>query len=144
MSNDQPLQVPGKAPVGIDLYAVALSLLCILHCLALPLLAAVLPLAGMLSENELVHRGLVWASAPATLWVAWLIKGTRGAASFCLVAVCGQALLFLGAFASSLEGLEEPLTVAGALLVSWAHLRRLIRQRLKTAFHEKLRVALSD
>ena len=103
MSNDQPLQVPGKAPVGIDLYAVALSLLCILHCLALPLLAAVLPLAGMLSENELVHRGLVLASAPATLWVAWLIKGTRGAASFCLVAVCGQALLFLGAFASSLE-----------------------------------------
>lgn len=144
MSNDQPLQVPGKAPVGIDLYAVALSLLCILHCLALPLLAAVLPLAGMLSENELVHRGLVLASAPATLWVAWLIKGTRGAASFCLVAVCGQALLFLGAFASSLERLEEPLTVAGALLVSWAHLRRLIRQRLKTAFHEKLRVALSD
>ena len=136
MSNDQPLQVPGKAPMGIDLYAIALSLLCLLHCLALPLLGAVLPLAGMLSENELVHRGLVLASAPATLRVAWLIKGTRGAASFRLVAVCGQALLFLGAFASSLEQIEEPLTVAGALLVSWAHLRRLIRQRLKTAFHE--------
>ena len=102
MSNDQPLQVPGKAGMGVDLYAVALSLLCILHCLALPLLAAVLPLAGMLSENETVHRGLVLASAPATLWVAWLIKGTRGAAS-CLIAVCGQALLFLGALRAVLE-----------------------------------------
>jgi len=36
MSNDQPLQVPGKAGMGVDLYVVALSLLCLLHCLALP------------------------------------------------------------------------------------------------------------
>ena len=95
MSNDQPLQVPGKAPAGIDLYAVALSLLCILHCLALPLLAAVLPLAGMLSETN-SYRGLVLASA--ALWVAWLDKGTRVPLPLSLAVA--EALLFLGAFAA--------------------------------------------
>ena len=63
MSNDQPLKFR-ESSVGIDLYAVALSLLCILHCLALPLLAAMLPLAGMLSGSNSCTEGSYWHLRP--------------------------------------------------------------------------------
>ncbi|WP_162953530.1 MerC family mercury resistance protein, partial [Pseudomonas aeruginosa] len=40
---------------ALDSSAIALSSLCLLHCLALPLLAAALPLLGRWEQAEWVH-----------------------------------------------------------------------------------------
>lgn len=107
-----------------DLYAAALSGLCLMHCLALPLLASLLPLAGLLSENELIHHILVIAAAPATLWVAWVSLPIRGTWPFLAGAPAGLGLLLLAAFVPSLEGYEKGLTTFGATMLATAHLWR--------------------
>ena len=55
----------------LDLCAAGLSTLCLLHCLALPLLVAVMPLVAQAADNELVHRVLVILALPVSLRVIW-------------------------------------------------------------------------
>ena len=108
----------------LDLYAAGLSTLCLLHCLALPLLASLLPLVGQWFGNEFVHRALVLAAAPATFWVAWRFPRTKGNQPFLVVAFSGLGLLLLVAFVDAVSAYEQPITVAGALLLASAHLSR--------------------
>ena len=108
----------------LDLYAAGLSTLCLLHCLALPLLASLLPLVGQLSGNEFVHRALVLSAAPATLWVAWRSLLTKGSQPFLVAAFSGLGLLLLAAFIDRVAAYEQPITVVGALLLASAHLSR--------------------
>ena len=56
----------------LDAGAVALSSLCLLHCLALPLLAAALPLFGVWAEAEWVHLVFVAIALPLGLLVGAL------------------------------------------------------------------------
>jgi len=55
----------------LDASAVALSSLCLLHCLALPLLAAALPLFGAWAEAEWVHAVFVAIALPITGFALW-------------------------------------------------------------------------
>ena len=55
----------------LDAGAVALSSLCLLHCLALPLLAAALPLFGVWAEAEWVHLVFVAIALPMTGFALW-------------------------------------------------------------------------
>ncbi|MDE0177198.1 MAG: MerC domain-containing protein, partial [Gammaproteobacteria bacterium] len=55
----------------LDLAAVGLSTLCLLHCVALPVLVALMPVVGQAAENELVHRVLVVLAVPVSLRVIW-------------------------------------------------------------------------
>lgn len=55
----------------LDASAVALSSLCLLHCLALPLLAAALPLFGAWAEAEWVHAVFVAIALPVTGFALW-------------------------------------------------------------------------
>ncbi len=55
----------------LDAGAVALSSLCLLHCLALPLLAAALPLFGTWAEAEWVHLLFVAIALPLTGYALW-------------------------------------------------------------------------
>jgi len=116
----------------LDLYAAGLSTLCLIHCLALPLLASLLPLAGQLSENELVHQGLVLLAAPATLWAGWRSLSTNGGLPFIVAAFSGLGLLLLAAFIDALSTFEQPMTVIGALLLASAHFWRWARYRQRS------------
>jgi len=117
----------------VDLYAAGLSTLCLLHCLALPLLASLLPIAGQLSENEALHRGLVLLAAPATLWVVWRSLQAKGGRLFLLLGPTGLGLLTLAAFAPPFSAYERPMTVIGALVLAAAHLWRLARHHRSLA-----------
>lgn len=119
----------GRVAGRLDLYAAALSTLCLIHCLALPLLATLLPLAGQLSETPLVHRALVLLAAPVTLWIVWQSLPMQGASVFIIAALSGLALLLLAAFSGTVAAFEQPITVAGALLLGAAHLWRWARHR---------------
>lgn len=112
-----------------DASAVALSTLCLLHCLALPLLAALLPLFGAWSEAEWVHGVFVLIAAPLTSYALWRAHRHRPLpVALWLLAGSGLALLLAGACGGLGERAETPLTVAGSLALAGAHLWNAARR----------------
>lgn len=108
-------------PPLLDGMAVSASLLCLVHCLALPLLAASLPLlAGLVAHSVLVHAILLAIALPLGLWALWRGRRLAGWLPFPL-GLAGFALM--GAALLAPAALESRLTVAGVLLVAVAHVR---------------------
>ena len=102
-----------------DGFAIGLSGLCLLHCLALPVAASLLPLAGAWAQAEWVHWLFVAVAAPISAWVllfrmprSWPLIGLAG---------LGLALLVAGAAGLPSHALETPVTVAGGLMMAFAH-----------------------
>jgi hypothetical protein len=72
------LAVSDHPPPLVDGIAVSASLLCLVHCLALPLLAASLPALGLfVTHSLLVHALLLGVALPLGLWA--LARGWRRA-----------------------------------------------------------------
>ena len=126
---------PRLASLG-DGMAVGLSTLCLVHCLALPLVASFLPLAGTWAEAEWVHWLFVAVAAPVSLWT--LARPADRSPAILILAGLGLALLFLGAAGWPSHEAETPLTVTGSLLLAAAHVlnwrrrqpcRRIDRQK---------------
>lgn len=111
----------------LDLYAVGLSTLCVLHCIALPLFVSLMPVVALAAESELVHRILVVAAVPVSLRVIWKTRPLRGNRLFIGAALVGLVLLLLAAFMEAAAVYEEPLTVAGGVLLGSAHLWHWVR-----------------
>ncbi len=121
-----------SALARVDIAGLGFSALCIAHCLALPLAAAVLPLLGSLAENEAVHKALViFAALAAGIGIAQSRAALRW--RFAAAAGAGVLLLGAGAFVEALEDLETPLTVLGALVLAGAHVYRWRATRLGAA-----------
>ncbi len=119
-TSQAPLSGAGIAKA--DLFAAVMSIACIIHCLALPLLISLLALSVPFTENEAVHIGLVLLAAPATLWVIYKSLARDGQRLFIGVATTGLLLLLAGTFVPPLARFEEPLTVVGAFTLASAHL----------------------
>ncbi|WP_433852791.1 MerC family mercury resistance protein [Stenotrophomonas nitritireducens] len=118
-----------NAAALFDASAVALSGLCLLHCLALPLLAALLPLFGAWIEAEWVHGVFVLIAAPLTSYALWRAHRHRPLpAALWLLAGSGLALLLAGASGGLGERAETPLTIAGSLALASAHLWNAARR----------------
>lgn len=115
----------------LDLYAVGLSILCLLHCLALPLLVTIAPFVAQTAKSELVHRILVVAAVPVSLCAIWKTGAVRGNRLFVAAALAGLALL-LAAFIEAASAYEEPITVVGGMVLGSAHLWRWARQHGKS------------
>lgn len=106
----------------LDRLAMGASLLCLLHCLAFPLLIAALPsLSHILHLPESFHMWVVVFAIPCSLWALLPGRSRHGAVTPLLLA--GAGLLFLIAGISILHdaGWETQATVAGSLLLSAAH-----------------------
>jgi hypothetical protein len=105
-----------------DAAAIGLSALCMIHCLALPLLAAALPFLGLFTEAPWVHWVFAATAAPIAVWSLsrpmsdgrrnWNLLGLGG---------IGVLLLFLAAAELPSHELETPLTILGGLLLATAH-----------------------
>jgi len=112
-----------RAP-GIDLAesaAVTASLLCMVHCLALPLAIAVLPaLSEALTIPERFHIGVLLFAAPTAAFA--LAAGWRqhGRIAPFALGLPGIALLAAGLL---YPPHETALTVAGSMLLVAGHLR---------------------
>ena len=109
---------------AIDASAITMSGLCLVHCLALPLMAALLPLAGVAAEAEWLHKVFVAVAIPLSGFAVLRGATGRGRAGFVILATSGLALLVSAAFVEALHDIETPLTVSGALLLVGAHVRR--------------------
>src|SRR6056297_2916241 len=117
-----------------DRLAIGLSMLCALHCLALPLATALLPsLLGMGLEDESFHVWLVIIVIPLSAFAltlgctkhrnkSVLYIGMLGLGILCLAPLLGHDLLG--------EVGERLLTLAGSILIALSHVRnfRLCRQ----------------
>lgn len=112
----------------LDLYAVTLSTLCVLHCVALPVLVALMPVIAQAAENELVHQVLVIIAVPVSLRVIWMSRPLRDNVLFVGVAFTGLGLLLLAAFVEAVSSYEVAITVAGGVLLASAHLWHWVRK----------------
>lgn len=106
-----------------DASAMALSGLCLVHCLALPLLASLLPLLGRWSQAEWVHLVFAGMAVPLSSYTLWRAHRRRALpVGMWAMAIAGLSGLLLGAVGWPAPALETPVTVAGSLLVAGTHL----------------------
>ncbi len=129
------MALESNSAARLDLYAVGLSTLCVLHCIALPLLVSLLPAVAQAADSEIVHRILVIVAVPVSLQVLWKARPLHGKRLFVGAALVGLVLLLLAAFMDALEAYEEPLTVAGGVLLASAHLWHWMRTCGKGEIH---------
>jgi len=103
-----------------DAIGIGLSGLCLVHCLALPVLLSLGP-ALVWMENEWVHLVLAALALGASLMAmrSW-VRGRRGVVLRSL-AVVALGLLFYGALGEMSEQTERLVTVAGACLLASTH-----------------------
>lgn len=110
-----------------DKTAIGLSLLCTLHCLAMPFLFVLIPSAAALPlDNEAFHLWMVVAVIPTSLYALTqgckqhkrarlLGLGSIGLAFLILALILGESLLG--------EIGEKIFTVIGAAIIAYAHYR---------------------
>ena len=103
--------------------ALGASLLCLVHCLALPLIMAALPaLSRVLAIPESFHLDVLAFAVPVSGWTLLNGRGRHGAAWPLMLGIAGLALLAIGALAFGKTRGETPLTVLGSLTLAAAHL----------------------
>lgn len=113
---------PSTAKV-LDLSAVGLSALCLVHCLALPALVLLLPVLGFWAQAEWMHVAFIAIAAPiAALSFVDLSAGRPRSWRLLAAAAAGLVLMLAGALELPGEAYERPLTVLGGLLLAGAHL----------------------
>ena len=105
----------------LDGSAVGLSGLCLVHCLALPVAAALLPALGAWAQAEWVHVVFVAFAAPiAGLALVRPACGRAPPAGMLVLGGLGVLGLAVGAFGP--QAFETPVTVAGSVCLVTAHL----------------------
>lgn len=105
----------------LDRISIGLSLLCLVHCMALPLVLAVLPfLKGMGLESEAFHFNLLVAAIPISSYAFW--RGFRCHGSVRVMAIGSFGLFFMAiALMPQVHHLEHVLTMIGVTSLATAH-----------------------
>ena len=121
----------------LDQVAVALSGLCLLHCLLLPFAVAVLPFLGQFSDDHL-HVEMLVVVVPVSVVALYLGFRRHGHIGIVAWGLVGLSLLAVGGtIAHTLYGLlaDRTLTVAGSLILACTHYRnfRLSRIAVRSA-----------
>jgi MerC mercury resistance protein len=122
MLSETPNAFETQSPENVgDGLAVGLSVLCLAHCLLLPVLAGAVPLLGALTHAPWVHAVLLLLAAPLSVWV--LVKGYRHHKRVLplLVGIAGLALLATGLAHATHLASERTASVAGAVILLLAH-----------------------
>jgi hypothetical protein len=107
----------------LDKVGIGLSALCVLHCLALPVVLVALPLAREV-VNEWVHIALLFAVVPVAGWA--LVSGASRHRDWRWAALGGAGVVVLmGAHPIAdqlnIDVVASVLTVLGALTLAVAH-----------------------
>lgn len=116
---------PEQPPLlrSADGWAAIMSSLCLVHCLALPVAAALLPAAvdaGM-AHNHVVHWALLLLTLPVSLWA--LRRGWQRHRDLTPTWIAVPGLLLMAAGASVHGAWEALLTVSGGVIAAWGHWR---------------------
>jgi hypothetical protein len=108
-----------------DQVAIALSTLCIVHCVAVPLLIALLPVAALSLDADLHFHGLMlWLVVPTSVVGFSLGWRAHGRTEIVVGGVAGMAILAFAALWGHAEWpywVEVLASVAGSILLGGAH-----------------------
>ena len=124
--------MPGPPPAApprhwLDIAAISASGLCLIHCLALPLVIAALPSIGGAIAGSATHWVLLAFAVPVSLWV--LTRDPWPARRVPLgLGLAGLSLMTVGVAGFEGSPAETWLTVAGVSLVAAAHFVRWRRR----------------
>jgi len=113
--------------------ALGASFVCLVHCLALPIVIAALPALGSLLPSDSNFH--LWMLAFAVLASGYTLtsgQAQHGHSTPLLAGLLGLFALMIGVLAFGGTWLETAFTVAGALLLATAHVANL---RLRRAEH---------
>ncbi|WP_347304091.1 MerC domain-containing protein [Croceibacterium sp. TMG7-5b_MA50] len=120
MVPDQPARRTSLAM--LDSFAVVASVACMVHCLALPLALALLPiLAETLFAGEAFHVAVLLLAVPTSAVALWGATRRPEGRACLLAGAAGLSLMALGLFMPT-DRAETAATVAGSLLLAGAHL----------------------
>jgi len=112
----------------LDKIAVGLSGLCLLHCLLLPFVVAVLPFLGQFDEDHL-HAELLIFVIPVSVIALAVGFRRHGQSSVLFTGAAGLIILILGALVvHDLYGLiaDRAMTVSGSLILAYTHYRNFL------------------
>ncbi|MEL6378298.1 MAG: MerC domain-containing protein [Pseudomonadota bacterium] len=113
----------------LDFTALGLSTLCVLHCLAVPLLVLSQPVFAVVAEAEWLHKIFVLLAFPISGLSFLQIRRHHIDRVFVTFAAVGLMLLFASAFLERFHPQEQLFTILGAVSLSVAHLWRLFRHK---------------
>ncbi|MBR0552617.1 MerC domain-containing protein [Stakelama marina] len=115
----------------LDRASITASFLCLIHCLALPLILSALPaLSRILAIPESFHIWVLAFAVPASGIALVSGRARHGASRTLILGAAGLALLAIGALLYGGTGWETPTTVAGSLVLTAAHvINWRLRQR---------------
>jgi uncharacterized membrane protein len=120
-----------KSTNWLDGAAVGLSALCLVHCLALPLVVAGLPFLAQFAEGHL-HKQMLVVVVPLSIIALGLGFRHHRNGRIVMSGVVGMVLLAVGAtLAHEQWGLlaDRTFTIAGALLLAAAHFYNSVQTR---------------
>ena len=124
-----------KSTGWLDGAAVGLSALCLVHCLALPLLVAGLPFLAQFSEGHL-HAQMLVIVVPLSIIALGLGFRHHGRRRILLAGAAGMLTLIIGATVAHAQlGLvaDRLFTITGALILASAHFYNSVRTRQRKA-----------
>ena len=105
--------------------SIGLSAICVVHCLAVPLLIILLPsLTALQLDNEALHGWLLLGVIPCSLFSLLIGCKQHKSHRVLLIGLCGLIVLISAVFVEGLqhgEILEKVLTVVGACIVAIGH-----------------------
>ena len=108
-----------------DRIAISLSAICIVHCLAVPLVVAVLPLAALgLGGESHFHAVMLWLVVPIS--VIGLVMGYRehNRAAIVIAGIVGMAVVSVAAILGHGQwpiSIEVLVSLVGSVLLAGAH-----------------------
>jgi len=122
--------------VLFDKIAVGLSGLCLLHCLLLPFVVAILPFLGQFDDDHL-HAEMLIFVIPVSVIALFVGFRRHGQINVVASGAAGLAILAIGAFVvHDLYGsaADRMTTVAGSLVLAYTHYRnfRLAKKDLQS------------
>ena len=120
------VDVPARSYRLLDGVAVCLSMLCLVHCLALPVLVASLPLlAASMVANERFHLWMLLAIVPTSVLALGSGFRTHRLRAPLVLGGLGVCLIASAAFGPDVVGMsrsmDTELTVIGGLMLATAH-----------------------
>jgi len=108
-----------------DQIAIALSAICLVHCLAVPVLVAVLPIAAIsFGNSEHFHGLMLWLVVPTSFVgfsLGYRLHRRKGLVALGAVGVIVLGVAAIRGHGTWVEALEVAVSVTGSLLLGGAH-----------------------
>jgi len=102
--------------------AVSASLICLVHCLALPVLLLLLPgLIGMFARSDGFHYAALALVIPAALIAFWIGYRRHRARRPAIIGLAGLACLVVALLPGIGAGADPGITMVGSLLLIIGH-----------------------